>query len=112
MRKYRGTSPTAVAEVDHNLNLIETNDGARYFVRQGKLPQVGEDIFDHRFERAQPMTFTQYGTHFKRVMEGDEWPFADYLLVLGFTRLERLESEARTLFIEDMAKQNIYARFR
>lgn len=120
MRKYTGKFPHAIREVGTmvaGVLLVKTNNSAAYFLRpidtRGRMPRCGEDIFDYKFQRAQPMTFQQDVTRFHRMLDGYALPFVEYpgYLMPPQTKLDEAERCIRKQFIQDMVRQNILPRF-
>lgn len=122
MRKYRGQYPTricSISNVAQGVALIETNEGGKYFLHArdsaGKLPKLGEDIYAHRFQRAQPVVFIQDAVRFHRVLDTKEAiPFVEYPpgeWASNIPDLDGLTRVIRRQFIHDMARQNILPRF-
>lgn len=130
MRKYTGKYPNNIREVSGTfapgIALVKTNNGGAYYIAardvpDHMMPKLGVDVFEYKFTRAQPMTFT-YDTvfgdatvRFHRMLDGYALPFAEYpRKLLGRevnTDHECLQAVLRRAFIHDMAKQGVLPRF-
>lgn len=130
MRKYTGKYPNNIREVSGTfapgIVLVKTNNGGTYYIASRDvpdrmMPKLGVDVFNYKFTRAQPMTFTQdiaFGTstaRFHRILDGYSLPYVEYTRkLLGRevdTDKECLQSVLRRAFIHDMAKQGVLPRF-
>lgn len=125
MRKYSGKYPHRVHSIfgtfAPGIALIETNDGGKYFIRakdtNGRMPTLGSEIHDYKFQRAHVQYYRQDVTRFTRVVEDVEQPFFEFVatpLALSATDevITDLELHCRRDFIKIMAQQNVLVRFK
>lgn len=124
MRKYTGKYPNNIREVSGTfapgITLVKTNNGGAYYIAScdvpdHKMPKLGVDVFQYKFTRAQPMTFTQdassKGLRFHRMLDGYALPFVEYPKYFKPDGMLPTEIELRRAFIHDMAKQGVLPRF-